>query len=558
MSTELRNARDHPSESVDRTSTAARTGRSAGRIEAVNGNGWRTRWRWRWLALLVGAVPALAFPGPSVWALGLIGLVPLLLVIRSAPTAREGTLRAWLGGVGFFLAVDHWLLPNVGPALPVLAAVLAVTWLPAGLAAWWALRPAMVPARLAVALLVVPAAWVVGEYARSWQYLGGPWAVLGASQWNDRPVLSVAALGGVWLVSGVLVAVNVAAAAVFVPGTHWPARVLAAGGGLAVVAVSVGAGVLLGPPRATATVFVAGVQPGVIADAAARFAGSEQASLALGAGSAAPRPDLVVWGESSVGVDLADQPGYLARIEAVSRAVGADLLVNVDARRAAGAAGDAAGAGIYKSSLLVDPGGVRGRYDKMRLVPFGEYIPFRTVMSWLDRVSRAAGEDRRRGRGLVVLDTSAGLRVGPLVCFESAFPDMARHLTAAGAQLIVVQSSTSTFQQSWAPQQHASLAAVRAVESGRSVVHATLTGVSAVFDPTGRRLAWVGTDQRGGYLVQVPVGTGTTPYVRLGDWVPALSTAITVGALLAAAVRRQRTRHPDYRGKTRSPAASTG
>src|SRR5215468_2371858 len=309
----LRNVRDHLSEFVDQwsTSTAARTGRSAGRIEAVNGNGRRTRWRWRWLALLVGAVPALAFPGPSVWVLGLIGLVPLLLVIRSAPTAREGTLRAWLGGVGFFLAVDHWLLPNVGPALPVFAALLAVTWLPAGLAAWWALRPAMVPARLAMALVVVPAAWVVGEYARSWQYLGGPWAVLGASQWNDRPVLSVAALGGVWLVSGVLVAVNVAVAAVFVPGTRWPARVLAAGGGLAVVAVAVGAGALLGPPRGTATVFVAGVQPGAIADAAARFAGSEQASLALGAGSAAPRPDLVVWGESSVGVDPADQPGYL-------------------------------------------------------------------------------------------------------------------------------------------------------------------------------------------------------------------------------------------------------
>jgi apolipoprotein N-acyltransferase len=530
----------------------------------VNGNGWRTRWRWRWVALLAGAVPALAFPGPGVWILVLVGLVPLLLVIRSAPTAREGTLRAWFGGVGFFLAVDHWLVPNVGPALPALAAILAITWLPAGLAAWWALRPAMIPARLPVALVVVPAAWVVGEYARSWQYLGGPWAVLGASQWNDRPVLSVAALGGVWLVSGVLVAVNVAAAAVFVPGMRWPGRMLAAGGGLAVVAAAVGAGVLLGPPKGTATVSVAGAQPGVIADAAARFAGSEQASLALLAGSAAPRPDLVVWGESSVGVDPADEPDYLARIEAVSRAAGADLLVNVDARRTAGAAGDAAGAadateaGIYKSSLLVDPGGVRGRYDKMRLVPFGEYIPLRTALSWLDRVSRAAAEDRRRGRGLVVLDTSAGLRVGPLVCFESAFPDMARRLTAAGAQLIVVQSSTSTFQQSWAPQQHASLAAVRAVESGRSVVHATLTGVSAVFDPTGRRLAWVGTDQHGGYLVQVPIGTGTTPYVRLGDWVPALSTAIMVGALLAAAVRRHRTRHPGYRGETRSPAASTG
>jgi apolipoprotein N-acyltransferase len=495
----------------------------------------RWRWRWRWGALLAGGLPALAFPGPSLWVFGFVGLVPLLLLVRSAPSMREGAARAWFGGVGFFTAVDYWLVPNVGPALPVFAALLALTWLPAGALAWWALRAPLAPARLAGGLVLVPAAWVVGEYVRSWQYLGGPWAVLGASQWNDRPVLSVAALGGVWLVSAVLVAVNVAVAAALAPGQGWPARGAAAAAAAAVVAGTLGVGALQARPHVGQTALVAGVQAGVIHDAHARYIASEQPTLTLRA-STARTPDLVVWGESSVGGDPGDQPEFLTRTEAAARAVGAPVLVNVDSRRGPEASSPA---GIYKSSLLVDPGGVLGRYDKMRLVPFGEYIPLRTTLSWVAHVSRAASEDRRRGTELAVLRTPAGLRVGPLVCFESAFPDMTRHLVGRGAQLIVVQSATTTFQQSWAPAQHASLAAVRAVESGRTVVHATLSGVSAAFDPTGRRLAWVGTEQTGSYLVNAPVATGTTPFVRFGDWVPALSIALTAAALLVAVARRR-------------------
>ena len=156
----------------------------------------------------------------------------------------------------------------------------------------------------------------------------------------------------------------------------------------------------------------------------------------------------------------ADRPDLAQRLAALSREVGADILVNVDARRSDRP-------GIYKSSVLVGPDGPTGdRYDKMRLVPFGEYIPARSLLGWATSVGKAAGEDRRQGTEQVVMDVGHGLRVGPMVCFESAFPDMSRHLAEDGAEVLVAQSSTSTFQRSWAPEQHASLAALRAAETG--------------------------------------------------------------------------------------------
>lgn len=237
-------------------------------------------------------------------------------------------------------------------------------------------------------------------------------------------------------------------------------------------------------------------------------------------------------GESSVGVDPVRRPDITARLAALSRTVGADVLVNVDARQT-----DAAGrTGIFKSAVLVGPDGLTGdRYDKTRLVPFGEYIPARSALGWATSMGRAAGEDRLRGTGPVTMRVPGadGLRVGPLVCFESAFPDMSRRLVRDGAGLLIAQSSTSSFQHGWAPAQHASLGALRAAESGRPMVHATLTGVSAVYGPHGEAVGTrLGTDTSGTAVYGVPLARGTTLYVRLGDW--ALYGALGVLAVYCA------------------------
>jgi apolipoprotein N-acyltransferase len=126
------------------------------------------------------------------------------------------------------------------------------------------------------------------------------------------------------------------------------------------------------------------------------------------------------------------------------------------------------------------------------------------------------------------------LPIGVLICFESAFPDMSRVDTDLGAQLIVYQSATSTFQGTWGPDQHASLGAVRAAETGRPAVQAALTGVTAAFDARGRLLAWMGQPEHGVISVRLglPAASARTIYDRLGDYVPWSTLAIVVVAAL--------------------------
>jgi apolipoprotein N-acyltransferase len=463
-------------------------------------------------AMVVGALPALAFPAPSWWWLAWFGVVPLLLVVRSAPTPWEASVRAWWGLGGFVLTNQYWLVTSIGPILVVLAIGLGALWLPWG---WFAHRLLSAPVtigRTVAAMVVLPSAWVAAEAARSWPWLGGPWASLGASQSNQPVTLASASLGGVWLTSFVLVAANTAIAGVIVH-RDVSGRLVALAGALACAALGP-ACYLLGPvPVGGPTVRVALVQPGDIADSSARQAASETLTATV----AGQRPDVVVWGESSVGQDLTSHPEVLARLADLSRRVGADLLVNVDAPAPSG--------GIYKSAVLIGEHGSLGSYQKTRLVPFGEYVPLRPLFGWITRHSKAAAEDRQRGTGPVVLHAGA-LSIGPLVSYEATFSDLARREAQLGAELLVYQSSTSSFQGSWAQPQLAAQPAVHAVEVGRPAVHVGLSGDSSAFDSRGRRLAWCPSGFRGVIVVSVPLGSNATLYQRLGDWVPVMAFAI--------------------------------
>jgi apolipoprotein N-acyltransferase len=358
---------------------------------------------------------------------------------------------------------------------------------------------------------------------------------LGTSQWQHPAILALAAVGGVWLVSFALVAANTGLLIMLV-ARPIPIRLLGAAGALIAVAAGPVAFALTSAAPTSRQVTVAIVQPGVVHNPALRVDASQRISSGLRRDHA----DLIVWGESSVAYDLATHLSLLRQLEKLSAADGAQLLVNQDSIAPDGA--------HSKVAVLIGSNGIDGRYVKTRLVPFGEYIPFRQQLGWLTKISKAAPENMIPGTGAhdIRVTTPGGrpLTIGVLICFESAFPDMSRVDTDHGAQLIIYQTSDSTWQSSWewVLAQHASLGALRAAETGRPVIQAALTGDSAAFDARGRLLAWTGNSFRGvaDVRLDLPGASARTIYDSLGDYVPWTALGIVCVAAAMALIRTGR------------------
>jgi apolipoprotein N-acyltransferase len=484
----------------------------------------------RYGALVAGALPVLAFPAANLEFIAWFGLVPGMLIIRAAPTRREAAVRGWWLGTGYLLAAMYWLAPEIGPALLLIAVVLGVLWTGVAIALWSLLRRPVSISRALAALVVVPSYWLVIEWIRSWQGFGGPWNVLGTSQWQHPAILALAAVGGVWLVSFALVAANTGIVIALVAGRAG-LRVLGAAAAAACLAAGPVAFALTPAAPVAGQLTVALVQPGMqkTLDGASLRLTSAQAGMLR-----ASHTDLVVWGESSV--SHLSQP-LLAQIRSLSATVRAAILVNEDSYH---------NGRHTKVAVLIGPGGIEGEYTKTRLVPFGEYIPFRQALGWLTSISRAALVNMTPGTGAhdltVRMPGGRPLSIGVLICFESSFPDMARVDTDRGARVIVYQTSDTTFTGTWALPQHASLGALRAAETGRPVVQAALTGDSAAFDARGRLLYWMDQSRSGIAIVHLalPAAASRTPYDRLGDYVPWTAVGIAVAAAAVAFARSGR------------------
>ena len=514
----------------------------------------------RWMAFLAGGVPAvLVFPWPSLSYLAWFALVPGMVLFTRAATTREAVARGWWFGAAYLIAMLYWMATQIGPGLLVIGGVFGCMWSPFAVAVNRLLKPPVSWPRALAALAVVPSTWLIPEWIRSYQGLGGPWGLYGASQWQHPAVLALASVGGVWLVSVALLLANAGlmlllgairpdwVSTVPLPAAPVHRRAALAAAGVGAFFIAAGSGPLafaLTPPFPTVRhVTVALVQPGVINDTKLSVDASETLTREFSAGEALAKdhPDLIVWGESSDAYDLATDPTLLNGIEKLSAQAQAEILVNQDST-IPGPDG-----GQEKVAVLVSPQGVQGRYVKTRLVPFGEYIPFKGQLGWLTKVSKAAPSNMIAGDGAHTLTVAsltgnaAPLDVGVLVCFESAFPDMSRVEVNQGAQFIVYQSSTSTFQGTWGPDQQGSLAAIRAAETGRPVAQAALTGDTVAFDARGRQIAWLGQDDRGVITVtlNLPAQAAKTFYDQAGDYVMWSGVGITALAALVMLLRRR-------------------
>lgn len=390
--------------------------------------------------------------------------------------------------------------------------------------------------------LATAALWTAIEWFRgSWPLGGFTWGGLGYTQHANGMLLPLASITGVWGVAFVVVAVNSLALDAWrsARATGGARRALAVGL-LIPAALIVMAPALVPLPAATGPrLHVAVVQGNVPRSLASdRYLQSSAVAtneirLTKRLAATGRRPDLVVWPEDSLSVDPAVDTALGSRVSASIRDVGAPAIV--------GAIGEGAGPRYYNQALLYSPDGrILARYSKIHLVPFGEYIPYPRIFGWAQRF-RGDLVNLSPGHRIVLFHVD-GTRVAAPICFENAFPNLFRRFVAAGASVVVVTTNDSSFLLTAMSREHVMMSQLRAVETGRYIVQAAISGESAVIDPRGRVTARTALFRPALMRAVVRESNARTLYVRFGDWFPAACAALALGWLGYEAVRRMRRR----------------
>jgi apolipoprotein N-acyltransferase len=480
-----------------------------------------------------GALLAIARPPFDVGPLALVALVPLLWSWRDA-RPRQAAALGFAGGAVYYAVLVSWTWYFGAVAIVPLVAVLAAYWASVGFLVAW-LRDAGLRSPLLTA-----AVWVVGEAVVARFPLGGfSWGEVGYALHDLTPARALASWGGVALVSFVVVAANA-----FVVDVVVARREHLAGPTLLRAVAGVVVLVLLVPavadatwidPDVTGRIHVALLQGNdknrdlTRAEQDARYLPAQHFALA---DRLHGKYDLVVFPESSMDDDPRRDPYLEDNLAGTARRLRSAVLAN--------AVADAPDGRAENLNLLYAPDGrLEGTYAKRHLVPYGEEVPFRRhLQRWisaLDQIPRDFAPGKRPG--LFAVD---GHRIATIICFESAFGYQVRPLVRDGAQLIVVSTNNRSYRRSANSEQHLALSQMRAAETGRPVVHAAVSGISAVIDAHGHVSHTTKLFEPSIVDTTVALTTGRTPYVRFGEWVVLGSLAALVIAVVIGFARRRR------------------
>jgi apolipoprotein N-acyltransferase len=492
------------------------------------------------LAVLVGAsaLGALAATGQAplgLWWITLpaLALLTEMLVRRTGLGQRVWT--GWLAGAGYFAASLFWIYEpfQVEANIYGWMAPFAVVLMAFGMALFWAL------AALIAGLGRHRAGHAIGfaigltatDLLRGYVFTGFPWALVGHI-WIGTPVMQIAA----WVGPIGLCALTMSLAVLPVAGARPSLRA-----GLTVVAAVVAAlawtaGALRlasDPAPRDPEIRVRLVQPNARQELKWRedmwrmFLDRQLRASAPGDG---PRPDLIVWPETSIPF-LLDRAGpFLEQMATVSG--GIPIAAGIQRND---------GARYYNTLAVIGPGGsILGLYDKWHLVPFGEYIPFGDILSRVGLHAFAAreGYGYSAGRGAELLPLGKAGTVLPLICYEAVFPQDLNAATGR-ADWILQITNDAWFGNLAGPYQHLAQARLRAVEQGLPLLRAANTGVSAVIDGKGRVLQSLPLNTDGVIDATVPPALPRTLYARTGDLPATIFLAV---AVLALSLKRRRER----------------
>ncbi len=514
--------------------------------------------------VLSAILQVLIFPLPGIYVLSWFALTPLIVALlrtRSvgvlettdsprlqAATPGQAFLLAYVCGILWYAGTCYWIYDTMRQygGLSAPAGLLALFLFSCYIGLYHGLLGLLLsllvrPGRdYRLMLVTAPFLWVAVELART-RITGFPWNLLGISQVDDIALCRLAAWTGVYGISFEIVLVNVALAAAFLVPRKKRGALLAAG--LAAAAV-LQAGKLIEAPAIPTDHDALLVQENVpvsanwttvyfqqtlhdLTDLTVKDSGVSPQSTAQ---QQSGKIDLIVWPESPAPFYAAD-PLFRHAVGEMAHQTGSWVV--------AGAIGTNPGDAkrVFNSASLIDPRGeFTARYDKVHLVPFGEYLPFPSVFSFAGGLTKEVGEFER-GSSREPLDAGSQ-PLGVFICYESIFPDEVRQFANNGAQVLVNISNDGWYGDSGAYAQHLNQTRMRAIENDRWLLSATNTGVTASIDPLGRIVARSPRKERTTLVAPYALTSVTTFYTRHGDWFAYACAIISLGALLSRLTSR--------------------
>jgi apolipoprotein N-acyltransferase len=463
-----------------------------------------------------------------------VAFLPLLLAIGRARSGWNAFFLGWVSQTIAWLIMVPWVIRVMSHygGLPYLVGVLLFTAMALILGLYGALFALVVhrlKPRSLRSWLLVPLAWAAIEYLRTYFLTGFPWNLIATSIIDYSSLIQIDRFAGPYFVGALIIFPSAVAAWLITSKSRGIPASLAAGATLIVVFVWWGTGLvaskLVVRPTGTPAKVAALLQPNIsqemrwdnenLLQIFRRMMEMTDRAIAGGA-------SVVIWPESTVPLSYSSTDFYREAIEATSRKHGVDIILGSVAEDQQDRTR------LWNAAFLVSGGKTIGHYDKIKLVPFGEYVPLRKVLFFAEKLVRAVGEfefgtNDRPLRGQFAY--------GPAICYEVVFPQIPKTQVRNGADVLVTITNDAWYDGTSAPRQHLDQARLRAIETDRYLLRAGTTGISAVVDPSGRILEELPMGREGIIFASFQPRRSVTPYVRLGDWFAWVASSITLGAL---------------------------
>ena len=502
------------------------------------------------LALLSGALLALCFPKFGHPAFAWIALAPLLVAVTfRRQTRRRALVLGLLTGIIYFSGTLYWLVETMttfgglSTPLATFAAAVLILYLSLFPAAFAAIQSRLAATFGSMALLAAPATWVATEMGRTYILDGFPWELVGYSQASVLPIAQVASLVGVYGMSALVVLVSAAAAFAAFDRSQRRWRVAAV-----VAAIVLGAGIwgALRIRSGTLTSSGTGIRVAVLQGNIPvdqkwdpklreaildRYIGMTREAIGRGA-------QFVLWPESATPLPYEQDLAGGEAIRRLARQAHITLLIGSDQVEPVRPVSPPQKPEVrsYNAAYLIRPDGTTAAiYRKIHLVPFGEYVPFGRVLSFVGPIISAVGELNPfyPGTDAVVLPV-AGHSASTAICYEVIYSSLIRDFVLHGSELLTTITNDAWYGWSSAAYQHWQQASMRSIEEGRYLARAANTGISGFVDPYGRVLQSSDMFRSAVVMADVRFLKTRTVYNSIGDLVGWLSVAFTAAALLAS------------------------